>query len=140
MKRILYVSVAFVLLVACSKGDEGSDFGFRSKKKQISNNWQVTEAIHLSGDSLRPFGDMYANYQLNICEDEQYSLSFRPGGLGSYAEAGRWKFTQNKTFIEFSSSNGEVYETEILKLGNNTLWIKYKNSGNEWELHMIPKS
>lgn len=139
MKRIVYVSLVSVLLIACTKYENGPDYTLQTKKVRLANNWTVNEAIHLNGDSTAPFHKIYSGYQFNIGADEQYSLFFRPNGEGHYNEKGTWKFSDDKLHFITTSEAGAVIDYYILRLAHNELWVRFTNEGNEWELHLFPK-
>lgn len=141
MKKLIYVSLVSVLLVACTKYENGPDFTLKSKKERLSNNWTLNEAIRVSGDDARPFHEIYPAWQFNIGEDETYTMFYRPGENEHYTEKGHWKFSGDKLHFTTSCDSGVETEYHILRLAHNELWVRFtdSNSGNEWELHLFPK-
>ncbi len=138
MNKIFYVPLVCVMLVSCSKYENGPDFSLLSKKERVANHWTVSEATHLSGDAP-DFHSTYVKYQLNIGIDKNYTISYRPGGIGDYCEMGTWVFNSDKTHLITTSASGEIVDYHILRLSKNELWVRFSNDGNEWELHLWPK-
>lgn len=129
-----------MMLIACSKYENGPDFSLRTKTDRLCNNWQVSDAQHVSGDNPDLFTDVYYRYQLNIGKDGQYTITYVPNGHGNYTESGTWKFNDDKTHVLLSAYDGKVSDYTVLKLENCALWIRFTEEGDEWEVHLFPKS
>jgi hypothetical protein len=139
MKTILSVAIGILFLAGCTKYENGPDFSVKSKKERLTNNWTVNEAIHLNGDGAA-FHDMYPNYQLNIGEDDKYTKYYRMNAVEVCIEQGKWKFTNDKLHFITTCDNGSEIDYQILRLAGSELWVRFTDSGNEWELHLFPKS
>lgn len=140
MKKIFYVSLVSVMLIACTKYENGPDFALKTKKERISNNWVLNEAVHLSGDDTRAFSAIYPEYQFNIGQDDTYTLFYRPSETEHYSEKGHWKFSSDKLHFTTTCDSGAETDYHILRLANNELWVRFTDNSNEWELHLFPKS
>src|ERR1044072_7323113 len=123
MRRGFYAGTILLLLVGCSKYENGPDFSMKSKTERLCNNWVVNEASQTSGDSVCAFLNVYCNYQWNISRDKQYSTTYKPNGMGNHVEMGTWKFNDDKTHLLCTSNSGAVVDYYILRLDNNQLWV-----------------
>jgi hypothetical protein len=138
MKKIFYVPLVSVMLIACSKYEDGPDFSILTKKERLSNNWTVSEAIHESGDNAN-FQDSYVNFQFNIGIDKNYTISYKPNGIDNYCEMGTWEFNSDKTHFVTTNASGKTIDYTILRLAKNQLWVRFSDQGNDWVLHLWPK-
>lgn len=139
MKKIFYVPLVSVMLIACTKYENGPDYSLLTKKERLSNNWTVSEAIHQSGDNT-DFHAVYVNYQFNIGADENYTMTYKPNGGDDYCELGTWAFNNDKTHFVTTSSSGKMVDYTILRLTKNELWVRFSDETSEWDLHLWPKS
>lgn len=139
MKTITGAVAVMLMLVGCTKYENGPDFSLISKKERLSNNWTVNEAIQLSGDA-GTFQTTHQGYQFNIGDDGKYTMYYRPDGVSYYTESGTWQLASDKLHFTTTCSTGKIVEYQILRLARNELWVRFTDNGSEWELHFFPKA
>ncbi len=98
----------------------------------------INEAIHVNGEAPS-FLDTYRDYQFNIGDDEKYTQFYRNSDEQHIIKKGVWKFTNDKLHFVATADDGSEIDYQILRLAGNELWVRFTDSGNEWELHLHPK-
>lgn len=140
MKKFMLIALPLLLLSACGKYEDGPAISFRTKTHRLCNNWQVSSAYQNGVDKTSDFNAAFAGYLLDIRKDETYTLSYSPFGLGQVNDNGRWVFSDDKMTVKFTNSDGEIEEYIILRLKEKELWVRFTENGDEWEVHLVPKS
>lgn len=140
MKKLILIALPLLILAGCGKYEDGPALSLRTKKERVCNNWQVSSAYQNGNDRTSEFNAAFAGYMLDIRKDDTYSLSFSPFGIGSVQDNGRWEFTSDKMQIRLIDSDGDVSQYIILRLKEKEFWVRFTDNGNEWEVHLVPKS
>lgn len=137
MKKYIVV----ILLIAamssfssCKKYEDGPAFSLLSKKVRIDNTWAIDKVYRNGTDITESFRSTYSGYLLYIFQNGTYSLSWTTNSAIFYSEVGKWKFTDRKRKIRFTSSRDE-YERKIRRLSNTELWVEYSENGDDYIIH-----
>ncbi|HOK39113.1 MAG TPA: hypothetical protein PLC87_10635 [Bacteroidales bacterium] len=135
MKNILFSLLITIILVSCSKYEEGPFVCFKSPEKRITKLWTLKE--------------YYVNDEFILINDlgiEIWEKTYNPDGTGIQTiqligmnpvnENFEWKFNEKKDsiFERFRGSNNEwsdFYSKKIIRLSSNDLWIVEKNNNEE---------
>lgn len=136
----MLIALPLLLLSACGKYEDGPAISLRTKTQRLCNTWQVSSAYQNGTDKTSDFNAAFSGYLLDIRKDETYTLSYSPFGLGQVNDSGRWAWSDDKMTVKFTNSDGEVSEYIILRLKEKELWVRYTTGGDEWEVHLVPKS
>ena len=140
MKNALYSLLLLVVVAGCNKYEDGPGFSLEPKKARLVNEWQMSSAYQNGADRTADFNAAFAGYLLDIRRDNTYTLSYSPYSVGSASDNGHWEFNSDKTHVIFTNSNGDASDYQILRLKEKELWVRYHDSGDEWEVHLVPKS
>jgi hypothetical protein len=137
----MFISMALVFLVSCSKYEDGPAISLRSKKARLSNEWQVSSAYQNGADRTSDFNAAFAGYLLKIEKEGNYTLTYSPFSLGTVTESGTWKFNSDETHVIFTDSDGNQEDYKILRLKEKELWVEFTDDdGNLWEVRLVPKA
>ncbi len=140
MKKIMLLAIPLFILVGCGKYEDGPGLSLRTKKQRVCNEWQVSSAMQNGVDKTSDFNAAFAGYLLDIRKDDTYSLSYSPFSLAQVNESGQWQFVSEKMEIRFTNTDGESEQYQILRLKEKEFWVRFQDDGNDWEVHLVPKS
>ena len=127
----LLVGLALVFGTSCGKYEEGPGISFRSKKARVANTWAIEKYI-VDGTEIdiTYFSDLSIEYT----KDGKYTYSD-----GSSSSKGTWEFGDKKETIKETDEDGEVEESEIVRLTNKEFWTKHTENGSTSEIHLKSK-
>jgi len=130
---ILFFAVAAITvgMSSCAKYDEGSNFSIFTAKARLVNEWSASSAVYTSGSTST---ERDATGSLNISKDGSYTLNITVD-FGwftlSDSETGTWVFSDDKSQVIATDSNGDVTVYDILRLKNNELALFETLSNND---------
>lgn len=116
--------------------EDGPNMSLRSKKARAVNTWYIDKVYEEGIDKTNDYKNAYVNYTLEIKDDDNYNLSYRPFNIGNYSENGTWKFSDDKSKILFTPVNTtQANEFKILRLKNNEAWVSGIVNNKQVEIH-----
>lgn len=142
MKNIAVIAISVVLLISCSKYEEGPKFTLRSKKERLANNWKVDKYFKEDIEQTETFKTNFKNYLFSISKGGTYVLSYDSAVGGVFYDEGIWRFVSgDKTRVEYlSNRQGALVKTfTILKLKDKEAWYYTNDKGFKEEFRMKPQ-
>lgn len=137
MKYSIYILLAAVITLSSCKYEDGPKLSLRSKKARAVNTWYIDKMYEEGVDKTDAYKNMYVNYKLEIKDDNNYTINYRPFNIGEYNEKGTWKFSGDKQNIIFTPANTTQENSfKILRLKNNEAWVKNTIDGKQVEWHL----
>ena len=134
MKKISVLLIAFTLislsLLQSCKYEEGPALSLRTKKSRITGTWKVEKITEKDGDIYTPDENNNIRYSFNKSGTGDYI--FKIFGITT-SQLLDWEFTNSKKRLKITYENGDVVNTEILRLTNEQL-IVLTTDGDRWEL------
>lgn len=140
--RFLFKASLLVVVFALGscKYEEGPKLSLRSKSSRAVNIWILDKALENGTDKTNDYKNAFVNYQAELKEDKSYVIQYRPFNTTDYTEKGTWKFSSDKTSIEFTPENkSDGNPWKILRLKSDETWVVQTINGKEVELHMVEK-
>lgn len=133
---ILLMLVLTLSIQAC-KYEEGPKLSLRSKHTRAVNTWVLDKVYENGNDKTDEYKNAFVNYSATLNDDETYEIKYRPFNISDYIEKGTWKFSSDKSKIEFKPENqNEGNPWTILRLKEHEAWIVQKINGKDLELHL----
>jgi hypothetical protein len=113
------LAVAVIALTSCGKYEEGPGFSLLTKKARLVGEWTLSE-VKVNGTAQELSG---YTVNLSIKKDETYTYKWSSGGF-SVEDSGTWKFSDDKMKFIITDQDGDVSESEIVRLANKELKVK----------------
>ena len=113
------LAVTAIAMTSCGKYEEGPGFSLLSKKARITGEWTLSE-VKVNGTAQDISG---ATITVSIQKDGAYIVKWSSGGF-SAEDAGTWKFSDDKTKLIVTDQDGDISESEIVRLANKELKLK----------------
>lgn len=137
MKYSIYILLAAVITLSSCKYEDGPKLSLRSKKARAVNTWYIDKMYEEGVDKTDAYKNSFVNYKLEIKDDNNYTINYRPFNIGEYNEKGTWKFSGDKQNIIFTPANTTQENSfKILRLKNNEAWVKNTIDGKQVEWHL----
>lgn len=106
-----------VLVVACSKYEEGSKFTFLTKKSRVVNNWNLDKVEYTNGSTTG--SNTVSDISIDVKKDNTYTFTF-----GSLTDSGTWDFSDDKTKLMMTDSDGNVTSSTIIMLKKDEMKLQ----------------
>jgi hypothetical protein len=151
---IAFLVSAIFSFNSCSKFEEGPGISLKSKKARLANTWAFETITDLNtGDEMtaQEFFDISGE---DIDYEVDVKFKFDKEGTFEVVYAvmtfeftvpGTWEFvgdTGLKLEIDLSSidpeAENQIMEMNILRLASKELWLEYEDSGEKYQMNMIP--
>ncbi len=112
-----------------------------TKKARLENSWVIAMVMENdSTDKTIEYQNTYKNYNMVINKDGTYGSLYKLNGT-DVPDAGKWRFSPDKTIVVFNGNQGGANEWKILRLKKRELWVIDNNfNGKKVEFHFIPKN
>jgi hypothetical protein len=128
MKNLLSFALLAIVLVACNKYEEGSNYSLYSAKARLVNTWNlVSSEVENGGFSTTNTG--YSEIVVTFKKDDTYSFTGKFIGI-PFSESGTWAFNSDKTAVTVKDSDGDTDTWSIIKLKNKELKVQYVDGDN----------
>ena len=113
------MAVAAIAMTSCGKYEQGPGFSLLSKKARITGDWTL-DVVTVNGAAQDISG-----YTVNVSieKDGTFTVKWTSGGF-SVEDKGTWKFSDDKTKLIVTDQDGDVSESEIVRLANKELKLK----------------
>jgi hypothetical protein len=137
MKKIVHIfaiSIALVV-VSCTKYEEGSNFSLLSPKARLVNEWVITE--HKVNDVTTPF-DSNASLEMLFKRDNSFVRTWVFGPI-RVTEEGTWSFVDDKHSVLLNKKDGTIEKHEIIQLKSNALKARSTDSNGNVNLYVFKK-
>ena len=140
MKKIIY---AFAILVglqfaSCGKYDEGPGFSLRSKTARLAGEWTI-EKMTVDGQDFTAFATAFIT-STEFTKDGDYIVSGTDWNNLPYEEKSKWAFSDDKSQVVVTDTDGTKSSMDILRLTNSEFWAKDVDStGSVTEVHYKAK-
>lgn len=112
------------------KYEEGPALSLRTKKYRMTGTWKVEKITKKDGDLFTPDNNNSIRYSFNKSGTGDYIL--KVFGITT-TQLLDWEFANSKKNLKITYENGDVVNTEILRLTNEQLIVLTKD-GDRWEL------
>ena len=133
----LLIFPALVFISSCIYED-GPKMSFRSKKARAVNTWVIDKAYGAGVDNTDATKTAFVNYKLELKNDDNYRLSYRPYNLLDYVETGTWDLSDDKLYIVFKPANTtQENKSKILRLKNHEAWVIVNINNKDVEFHLV---
>lgn len=126
--KLIIFSALFVLLGACNKYEEGSNFSFLSAKNRLVNNWKLTK--YEVGGANQPINNN-TGLEMDFYKDNTFKRTWVVGGW-QVPENGDWAFVDGKRKITLKKSDGTLELYTIIQLKNKDFKAKREEDGVEY--------
>ena len=113
-----------VVVTACSKYEEGSNFTLLTKTSRVANTWKIT-ALTADGNDIM---SLNAVSQIVATKDGDWDVTYTAFGLSTVDE-GKWEFSSDKTKLITTDESGDVTESTIVKLTKDELKVTRTDNG-----------
>lgn len=122
--KLIVLSSLLVLLGACNKYEEGSNFSLISAKNRLVNTWTLTKyEINGSDETASSPG-----LEMVFYKDETFKRSYIVFGV-AIPEEGKWSFADSKKRVILTKENGDLEIYTIVQLKNKDLKAKREENG-----------
>jgi hypothetical protein len=128
IKQIIVFSLLFVLLGACNKYEEGSNFSLLSAKNRLVNNWKLTK--YEVGGVNQPINNN-TGLEMDFYNDNTFKRTWVIGGW-QVPENGDWAFVDGKRKITLKKSDGTLELYTIVQLKSKDFKAKRVDEGVEY--------
>lgn len=138
MKKAMLLAVVGVgglmlTTTGCKKYEDGPTISFVSRENRISNTWKFETASKDGEDVMNNPLIVYPNSRIDINKNGSFTWS-----SSIVTVTGAWAFQSNdeEVKLSFPAPLGEQVWT-ILRLKEDSFWIKYIDSGSTYEFHFV---
>lgn len=141
IQHLLLVPVFLLLLSGCKKYEEGPSLSLISKKERVANAWKLESYFENGVDKTSDAQTLFKDFLLVIDKNNmKYAKSFSALGLLPYGESGSWKFSSDKSSIEFTPDNTNIspYSWKIVKLKESSSGFSYTSNNVNYKLYLKP--
>ena len=133
MKNLVAVCILIsaLVLIGCSKYEDGPGFSFRTKKARLVNKWKLEKAFMNGMDIMNG---------APLPQDPPTWVEFKSDHTveSSYRFNGQWEFDDSKENILIKDENSNLLWTlKILRLKNDELWIYFEIDIQTFEDHYV---
>jgi hypothetical protein len=126
--KFIVFSLLFVLLGACNKYEEGSNFSLLSAKNRLVNNWKLTK--YEVGGVNQPINNN-TGLEMDFYNDNTFKRTWVIGGW-QVPENGDWAFVDGKRKITLKKSDGTLELYTIVQLKSKDFKAKRVDEGVEY--------
>lgn len=133
-----YLTITGLILVVFSGCiyEDGPKFSLRSKKARLVNTWYIDKVYEAGVDKTDEYKNAYVNYKLELKDDNNYNLSYRPGNVANYSENGTWKFSDDMKYLLYTPSGSSNENSwTILRLKNSEFWAQMSINNKTVDVH-----
>ena len=120
--KLFVVASLLLVVVACNKYEEGSNFTILTAKSRLVNDWTISKISYTINSTTT---ETTGNGTLSIAKDGSYTQSTSVEvpflGLVTTTTEGTWIFNSDKTEVTFTDTNGNITTSTIVKLKNKEL-------------------
>lgn len=128
--KIVLFGLLFLILGACTKYEEGSNFSLLSAKARLVNHWDII-SYEIDGVNQSITGNN--SLQMDFYKDETFKRTWIVAGF-PIAEAGHWSFGAKKSTLILTKNNGTLELYTIVKLTSKDL--KAKRTDDDGKIHV----
>lgn len=126
--KFIVFSLLFVLIGACNKYEEGSNFSLLSAKNRLVNNWKLTK--YEVGGQNQPINNN-TGLEMDFYKDNTFKRTWIIGGF-QVPENGDWAFVDGKRKITLKKSDGTLELYTIVQLKSKDFKAKREEDGVEY--------
>lgn len=137
MRNLNLFGLIFLLLMGSCIYEDGPRMSFRSKKARAVNIWYIDKVFEDGADKTENYKNAFVNYRLELKQDDNYDLSYRPYNVGTYNEKGTWKFSSDKSEIILTPVNTtQENKFKLLRLKHSEMWVQEVSNGKTIEYQL----
>ena len=137
IKKVALLALSFLLLISCSKYDEGPMMSLRSRSERVANIWEVNKATSNGEDVTSSF----SHYELQLSKDGDAELDAEYlifGQTFKTSTDGTWEFINENENLSLDLEGDDWDVTyQILKLTEHEM--KLREMGGDLELTLQTK-
>lgn len=125
--KLIFFSSLIVLIGACTKYEEGSNFSFISAKNRLVNSWTLTK---YEIDGAAQTINSNTGLKMDFAKDNTFTRTWIVGGF-QVPESGDWALVDKKLRIVLTKEDGTMELYTIVQLKNKDLKAKRNDNGVE---------
>jgi hypothetical protein len=140
MKRIIYSLVILLGLqfASCGKYEDGPAFSLRTKTARLAGEWTI-EKITIDGEDFTAFVAAFIT-STEFTKDGDYIVKGTDWDGTVYEDKAKWAFSDDKSEVIITDTDGSKSNLEILRLTNSEFWAKEVDTdGSVTEVHYKAK-
>lgn len=137
MKKFsLCLLIGLIAMVGCKKYEYDSERTLQTKTARLVNEWSPY-AYYENGVEKTTYARFDLTVKKNSRKSQMAWIDYGTGPLEVYGVG--WEFLNHGNDLRFNYSDGSSKEYSILRLEQDTLWIRTKNSSENLEFHFASR-
>jgi len=137
MRKLVFISIAVLLVSACGKYEEGPKLSLKSKEKRLCREWKIDKLIENEIDITAEHINMLTKHEIKFMDFGSVKETI---GNTILAKAWEWDKKKENIIIDYTLlEKTTTIECTIRRLTSKEFWYTTTIDSKDYEYHWAAK-